>query len=823
MRAIPVGRTDSGMLYYVIEGEQNGALINKKKQVFEFDFLSFLAKRDVDRIMSSDFHDFLWGGVDLPDNRWRNIVQYGVQKVPEQMLAGVDVLTEFPNKKKERSGAMREKDDRAMEFKSLIAAEQHEKALARALARGARRATGGTRGFIRGAVFNPDAEDADGDGWVQEGTQFARRATGQAKRRARRVVRAQERLENSETVGMRSFRSGMGASQMRWVSRSKEHYTKRHGDVLKQVQDKYNNGNPIKKYGDIRKALIRAHPGFANGDSKIDFLAGADDDSDAQPGHIAHVVGFLYGLMANPELENVNFVIEQNTNPRIDGSAAWLGRHRVNIDASGTIIMAAGPDKKPTIALKYNTETHYHTTENLRELGNFQLEAHKAFVTLLRDVPPRSLPDPTTGNMVPNPNLTDEERAAWEFAAEVASSMVTIHEMGHAAHKWVSMRDAMAADGLGPTDTLSVDLVRQRLRNYVARMSKEDKRDSVRSLALTEERDLVGLGILLVGGISDPDKRRKAMFGDLKSLDGSGKTITVNQELADWLNAIGKDMFPNPTKSRWKDGDPLPFVIASGIFDLAPAGRRPLFADRTMPYYMFKPWNLRTLATRVEFVNGQKVPVPNLELLIENGLPRTPMSQGLSPETGQIIAEALIRGARNAVSAHSNTIVIDPDSVVTTNVPIPNAPNMNDVIDGKVGESVMDEVLEFFLNESMDRIISSQNPRAIRTGLEHLFMGTKYFDDLTAEEKRIAREIAMLGSGGEWAAYMAAFTQHFDLDHMFRFWDFELIAELIAANSYGNEIRLFDGESVRQLTEKEAAVLAKIASWIFPEDDFRLK
>ena len=61
-------------------------------------------------------------------------------------------------------------------------------------------ATGAVRGFRRGVRFDPDAEDADVDGFVQEGSQHARRVSGAVRRAA-----APQGVGRSEQGGMRSF------------------------------------------------------------------------------------------------------------------------------------------------------------------------------------------------------------------------------------------------------------------------------------------------------------------------------------------------------------------------------------------------------------------------------------------------------------------------------------------------------------------------------------------------------------------------------------------------------------------------------------------
>jgi len=188
MKAIHVGTTKNSRIYYLLESDDQstGAVVTANQPVVYVDFFAYVSKKgSIERVMDSEFHEFLWTGhTGSLSERWEQTFVHRVTSPREMALSGVDVLTEFKEKKKaDRASRLNERANRAVEYKALVGAGLNEKAFAR---RGVRRigrsmgdaASGGVRGFRRGVRFDPEAEDADGDGFVQEGTQHARRAMG---------------------------------------------------------------------------------------------------------------------------------------------------------------------------------------------------------------------------------------------------------------------------------------------------------------------------------------------------------------------------------------------------------------------------------------------------------------------------------------------------------------------------------------------------------------------------------------------------------------------------------------------------------------------
>jgi len=187
MKAIHVGNTRDSRLYYLIESDDQstGAVVVPNQPAVYVDFFAYVSKKgSIERVMDSEFHKFFWTGhTGSLSERWEQTFIHRVTSPREMALSGVEILTEFKEKKKpSRVTQLNERANRAVEYKALIGAGLNEKAFAR---RGVRRigrgigeaATGGVRGFRRGVRFDDTAEDADGDGFVQEGTQHARRAS----------------------------------------------------------------------------------------------------------------------------------------------------------------------------------------------------------------------------------------------------------------------------------------------------------------------------------------------------------------------------------------------------------------------------------------------------------------------------------------------------------------------------------------------------------------------------------------------------------------------------------------------------------------------
>ena len=857
MKAIPVGRNEAGLLYFVVDGPSTGAVMQKNKKVVNVDFLSYITTKPVERINDTSFHRFLWNGVDSPDNKWKNIIQYQVQPIPEHMLVSVESLSSFPKPTAQRKASMNEKDDRATEFKSLLASGNHEKALGRALRRGARRvATGGVRGFVRGARFNPNAEDADGDGFVQEGTQFARRVSSTVtpkRRRPKRVNRASQRADILDVVGMRSRRDWIeNPDQRRWIQRSKDHYRNIYADQNKKVFDAFSNGREIKTYADMERALRVAFPRFAAGTTDIDYIRGANPDAELDPTHFEHAMGMMIAVLANPLLAEVDFEVAEGKTLKAKGSAdgytAYLGRHRVKLD-NGKVVLVAGPDKRMKLQLMYRDrgELSYDRSINLEDFGNFQLETHKMFFTMLHDVPPPVIKGPSDPlsqllgvTAVRNPDYDEKAEALWEEAKRMAARSVTLHEMGHASNIVMAQRDSMLAEGLDFTDDLSIQTIEKRIKDSIDSMSAEEAIAAIREAKLRKvTHEFFATLAQMTLRANTGDKKDEAVFDEvanmeLTSADGQGR-ITVGKELADYLNAAGRRVFPNPTGSRWKPDDPVTFWLIFMMFnddELAVSGRdgvkRSIYADTRMPYRNLNPWNGRTAAEReVILSNGygqeQKGVIPQAGLIAELGLPEAAGLPAVSPGGMQPIIEAMAR----------LTLAFDGDNYqrnrLQEEITFGQAKNsFANVVSGTLGPDVarseiFSEIMAL-LKEQIEEYKTNPNRdrgALIRRLMEQFFSGGKLFDDLSPEERVLARQIARQAAGGPWYSYMTHLYEGNEAGYL-GFKDSELLAELVAANFLGNELEIMGDDGKRPLNPKETAVLKKLINWLFPNADFKI-
>lgn len=868
MKAIPVGRNEAGLLYFVVDGPSTGAVMQKNKKVVNVDFLSYITTKPVERITDTSFHRFLWDGVDSPDNKWRNIVQYQVQPIPEHMLVSVESLSSFPKPTAQRKASMNEKDDRATEFKSLLASGNHEKALGRALRRGARRAaTGGIRGFVRGARFNPNAEDADGDGFVQEGTQFARRVSSTAtpkRRRPKRVNRASQRENILDIEGMRSRRDWIERpTQRRWIQRSKDHYRKIHAEQNKKVFDAFSNGREIKTYADMQRALRVAFPRFATGTTTFDYMRGSDPDKELEPAHFEHAMGMMVAVLANPLLAEVDFQVGESrmwaqADDKSDGFTLSMGRHRLRKTPNGWVL-SAGRDKRMKLGLMYKDEVSYDEIQNLQLFGNFQLETHKMFFTMLHDVPPPMVASPSGG--VPNPEFDDEAKALWEEARRMAARSVTLHEMGHVAHLVMAEHDSMLAAGLDFTDDLPLRDVQKRIRDAVDDMGAEEAFDAFRESALTDIADAFFNTSTIIhqfSALADQGNQQaqqylaNLLFMPIPSADGKS-SLTIEQDLADLLNALGRRNVPNPTGSRWKPGDQLTFQAIIALFqDLKVQSvdkqgnpvERQLFAEQKMPYTDFSPWNGRTIANRREIIDvdqngkpketGIKLAVPMLHIIAEHGLPRTKLPDG-TPLTTEVSAEGM-RPVIEAI-ARMNLIfessdvsqqaraMFKPIKVGKSETPLADVLSGNldaDISRKEIVTEVLGEILDILNRVESGQYASGSNLANIRSLFEAYFAGGKLFDDLTPKEKALVRQIARQTAGGNWYSYMT-FLSEDRPSRYFGFKDMELMAELVTANFLGNELQITGDDGVkRSLNPEESAALRKLLGWLYPNADFKI-
>lgn len=338
MKAVHVANSGEDKLFFLLETDKNsesasGAIVASGKPVTYIDFFSYVSrKRSIDRIMNTQFHNFFWTGHSGElSERWQIHFIERLGQPDQLSLSGIEVLTEFESvRPKNRKEQLNAKSNRAIEIKSLIGAGMNEKAFtsrpARTIGHAAGNvATGAVRGFRRGVRFDPDAEDADGDGFVQEGSQHARRVARVARRAATSGA-----TPNREQGGMRSFLPPVPSLRMGATEGEVKAWRK-----MKKAADAHIGGNdpkailaawdeledslaklngeilrgpggtpePIKKVRDARRIAEHVHPRFSSGESYYDLLE-MDPETELTEYQKAQLVGVLTALQGNPLLQN---------------------------------------------------------------------------------------------------------------------------------------------------------------------------------------------------------------------------------------------------------------------------------------------------------------------------------------------------------------------------------------------------------------------------------------------------------------------------------------------------------------------------------------
>lgn len=166
-RGILVGAIDGQKLYYLpdvqSDSQPDGAIVEKSGRTRFINFSQTLSTaRNIEKFASSEFHDFLWGSHEGDDLKlWTAIFINKSRDVPKEMLKDVDIRDDFSpgqtkNKKTNRKAkAFKKNKEKSLEFKGLG------------------RTISST---LRSVPFDPNAVDADNDGFVQDATPWMRPA-----------------------------------------------------------------------------------------------------------------------------------------------------------------------------------------------------------------------------------------------------------------------------------------------------------------------------------------------------------------------------------------------------------------------------------------------------------------------------------------------------------------------------------------------------------------------------------------------------------------------------------------------------------------------
>ena len=177
-RAVLVGAIGLDRFYYLLDtserSQPDGAIVGQDGQARLVNFSQTAAtSRNLKRFSTSEFHEFLWGthtGDDLVS--WRNTFINKTQPVPNALLANVPIKEDLlPAEKKKKKVAKKVQDfKKRQQTKSILASSLTSEIDVKTLGRTIR------RGAFSSVAFDPNAFDADGDGFVQDSTPYMRPA-----------------------------------------------------------------------------------------------------------------------------------------------------------------------------------------------------------------------------------------------------------------------------------------------------------------------------------------------------------------------------------------------------------------------------------------------------------------------------------------------------------------------------------------------------------------------------------------------------------------------------------------------------------------------
>lgn len=826
MRAILVGTLKNGSLYYDLDGKENdGIVITRDGETTNVDVASLIRRGAVTPIRETEFHEFFWDGPEDGSTRWQNIFIFRVQDVPESLLSGVQVLQKMPDRARgQRKKEMEEKAIRADVFKTLLESGQHEKALGRSLGRFGRRATAGVRGFVRDAIFNPDAIDSDEDGWVQEGTQFARRA----------VPRRTQGINNS--VGLRSASRGrnyqnflVGSISERLARRDANFYVERMDKVDGMIESRFNGGKRIKTRREMKAAFEKAHPGFVTGDSTAGYLDG-DIDETISALEREHGYMFLLAMMANPDLKKANWKLtEVPADAPFSGAASFKGMHK--IDEQGRQRPVRG-DRKPMIEIFYKSkfaETDHSSARNFDRSVRMQLENSKVVSGILRsDMDPKD---------------------AEELADRMYARSTAFHEFTHGANYLMAYRDSIEAMGLDPDSRTDAKTVMDSIRTAALDVLSMEKKQQIAESFFADKYDIpfpvIAHSINELLQRASRNSQASDLFADTLNTElndgarNAPEPITVSAELADFFNKskIPK-IFPSPSPEdilngsagddwKWEEGDAMTIVGTLNALDA-------LMSDLSTGsgYMNRRPWNGRKA---VDIDQGNVMHSKfNWSLLLEHGVPSSGSDgPAIAVEDVRTLLQANFRlgDVMQVVSLTGSGTSVRDFSWAARNAPSRIPEQLRKTAFGGFPEDQMEFFYDAVLDASIQRIwqsaVDTGNDRDRGRLIDTFAMLLGVWDDLTPQQREAAREFADLAGGGLYAAYMGHITNDTIVGRILDARSYELLAELGAMVLFGNYPSFADVEAgeMRDLTPDDPAfgALEKLVGWLWPDMPFKLE
>ena len=320
MKAVLVANADGERLYYIVDSKtrfNDGVLTSKNGETRLVDFWPTVKScESLIQINNTKFHEALWSeGKGLNSEYWHSCFVAKRFSVDDSLLKGVVIRNDIFDRRSKFESIT----NRAIDFKvSLSSPDQKSafKKLGQRIGNGAENATGRIRGFRAGATFDPNAVDADMDGFVQEGTQFARPSVpgrlpdlpNTDGTSGDDVLDSQKKNNKRRSVGSiaKSFASrfhffdpaGDSRKKTRWIDRSSAIIDAEFNKQEDTIKNLYNDGKKISSVADAKKVLSKLAP-----KATIDFLDNKNDIDILSPYEESLFLGMAHGLHIAPHLK----------------------------------------------------------------------------------------------------------------------------------------------------------------------------------------------------------------------------------------------------------------------------------------------------------------------------------------------------------------------------------------------------------------------------------------------------------------------------------------------------------------------------------------
>jgi len=751
--------------------------------------------------------------------------------------------------------------DNAEQMWSLIASGQMEKAIGGAIGRRlTRQATGGIRGFVRNARFDANAQDADGDGFVQEGTQFARQV-------ARRSA--------SSSTGMRSSISRRPIPE-RFTPKDLDKYVdtdaltiaKGVAAVNKKVEDALNDGKQFANRKEVEDAFIKAVPSFGTGDSTADFLDG-DADGQLTPYEMDIAYLFLHHAITNPYWSSVNWQLKSRMNRLNDmdrtqwdqegakpgewqklsnerGPGAWAMRRPGSSVEISKGKFRVSKSRKGLIEISYRTDKDTQYADATTRLPKLQTYSTRIFASIMNELNKGDVKTP------------DERQQIFEDALISAHRSIVAHELTHAAHYIAEAREGSKriAEELG-LDAADPDVVAQAgTRAIVKQMTRRQREEYTKYKVFQALQET--WNSLLDGAMMEVQNPNRFKGTPMIGKDGQPHKLTRNQ--ATYISSMLTSMGGSPVS----EGDDFSLYHAMLLFGEmkqtinTPNG--PVLGSYSVVAGEFRDQSRATFQGQELLRQGKKImshPVLGqqvidvighsesfLSILSDKGLPplRSLNVRALNrDETNGLIDTLMWHAARSeAKNRTSNSFfaALNPsgqerpqikalkDYLSYTeqerSIDISNMPD-RDVysIATKLVEGEIEELVTSLANSNAPK---DKQGKTLGGVFESIIASLGHWDELTEDEIDSIRELARLSGGGKYASYMGYLTEiRSAWQRAFKANSAEFFAELGTLAQFGNVLAIADdAQNPIPITASQRAALRKLFAWLNPGMAFNI-